>query len=60
MIRALLLTIAIAANAQTPRGEQVFVQSCSTGYCHGARGAGAGRASSGRPWVRPSLLFAIP
>ena len=42
MIRALLLTIAIAANAQTPRGEQIFVQSCSTGYCHGARGAGAG------------------
>ncbi len=44
MIRAILLSFSIAtiAYAQTGRGEQVFVQSCSSGYCHGARGSGAG------------------
>ncbi len=44
MIRSLLLTILACgiANAQAARGEQVFTQSCSSGYCHGARGVGAG------------------
>jgi mono/diheme cytochrome c family protein len=44
MIRPLLLTLAICgiAQAQTGRGEQVFVQTCSSGYCHGGRGVGAG------------------
>jgi mono/diheme cytochrome c family protein len=44
MIRTFLLAIAFCglAQAQAAKGEQVFVQSCSTGYCHGARGVGAG------------------
>ncbi len=42
MIRVLLLGVVLATFAQAQRGEQVFVQSCSSGYCHGARGAGAG------------------
>lgn len=44
MIRAVVLSIVACgiANAQAGRGEAVFVQSCSTGYCHGSRGVGAG------------------
>jgi len=44
MIRALLLTVFVStlAHAQAGRGEQVFAQTCSSGYCHGGRGAGAG------------------
>ncbi len=44
MIRSLVLSMVVCgiANAQAVRGEQVFVQSCSTGYCHGSRGVGAG------------------
>lgn len=44
MIRALLVTVVACGivRAQAVRGEQVFVQSCSTGYCHGSRGVGAG------------------
>jgi mono/diheme cytochrome c family protein len=44
MIRALLLglTAAAAVHAQATNGAQIFVQSCSSGYCHGARGVGGG------------------
>lgn len=44
MIRALLLSIAVCGmtQAQAVRGEQVFAQTCSSGYCHGGRGVGAG------------------
>ena len=42
MIRALVLGLGVATLAYAQRGEQVFVQSCSSGYCHGARGTGAG------------------
>ena len=40
----LLLTVVASAlsYAQPTRGETVFVQTCASGYCHGARGAGAG------------------
>jgi mono/diheme cytochrome c family protein len=30
------------SNAAVKRGEQVFAQSCATGYCHGARGGAGG------------------
>lgn len=48
MTRALLLLLipALGWTQSLPdvvkRGEQVFAQSCATGYCHGARGAAAG------------------
>ena len=45
---ALLLVTAMIAFAQAPapittsKGETVFAQTCASGYCHGARGAGGG------------------
>ena len=44
MKHALLLTLLASAlcRAQPTRGETVFVQTCGSGYCHGARGTGAG------------------
>jgi mono/diheme cytochrome c family protein len=42
MIRALLAMMAVCGLAQAQRGAQVFTQSCSSGYCHGGRGVGAG------------------
>jgi mono/diheme cytochrome c family protein len=39
---ALMVVACGITQAQAIRGEQVFVQSCSTGYCHGSRGVGAG------------------
>ncbi|MEO8097669.1 MAG: c-type cytochrome [Acidobacteriota bacterium] len=47
-MKLLSLSIALSAAAwsQSPqvlqRGEQVFTQTCGSGYCHGARAAGAG------------------
>lgn len=47
MRRALLVLIPALALAQTPadtlkHGEEVFNKTCSTGYCHGAKGVGSG------------------
>lgn len=44
MIRTLGLVLIVCgiAQAQAGRGEQVFAMTCSSGYCHGGRGVGAG------------------
>jgi mono/diheme cytochrome c family protein len=36
------LALSCAAQSVTKRGEQVFAQSCATGYCHGVKGASSG------------------
>ncbi|MEO5926966.1 MAG: cytochrome c [Bryobacteraceae bacterium] len=67
MIRAILLSLSLAAiaHAQAGRGAQVFVQSCSSGYCHGARGGGAGAprlAARGfdQDFIRDTVTNGIP
>ena len=43
-VLAILCALALACAAQdvAKRGEQVFVKTCATGYCHGVRGVSSG------------------
>src|SRR5580704_3658074 len=59
---ALVLLFAQAASgpALVQRGEQVFAQSCSVGYCHGVAGAaGRGPRLRGRNFEESYLLGII-
>jgi mono/diheme cytochrome c family protein len=52
-----LLAQGIDASVTIARGEQIFAQSCSGGYCHGAAGAaGRGPRLRGRSLDRPFVL----
>lgn len=54
---ALLLAQAAAAPSLVARGEQIFAQNCSVGYCHGVAGAaGRGPRLRGRTFQRDYLL----
>jgi mono/diheme cytochrome c family protein len=53
---ALLLAQAAAGPALVARGEQIFAQSCSVGYCHGVAGAaGRGPRLRGRTFSKDYL-----
>jgi len=57
---ALLLAQASAGPALIERGERIFAQSCSVGYCHGAAGAaGRGPRLRGRTFSKDYLYSVI-
>lgn len=54
---ALLLAQSVAAPVAAARGEQIFAQNCSVGYCHGVAGsAGRGPRLRGRSFPKDYLL----
>jgi len=53
---ALLMAQSVAGPAAIARGEQIFAQSCSVGYCHGVAGAaGRGPRLRGRSFAKDYL-----
>ena len=53
---ALLLAQSVAGPAAVTRGEQIFAQNCSVGYCHGVAGAaGRGPRLRGRSFAKDYL-----
>jgi mono/diheme cytochrome c family protein len=53
---ALLLAQTVAAQAAVTRGDQIFAQNCSVGYCHGVAGAaGRGPRLRGRSFSKDYL-----
>ncbi len=53
---ALLLAQSVAGPAAVARGEQIFAQNCSVGYCHGVAGAaGRGPRLRGRSFAKDYL-----
>jgi len=60
IVAALLLAHAAADPALVARGERIFAQSCSVGYCHGVAGAaGRGPRLRGRSFASNYLYSAI-
>src|SRR5712671_2398464 len=54
---ALLMAQSVAVPAAVTRGEQIFAQNCSVGYCHGVAGAaGRGPRLRGRTFSKDYLL----
>lgn len=57
---ALLMAQAAAGPALIARGERIFAQSCSVGYCHGVAGAaGRGPRLRGRTFAKDYLVSVI-
>lgn len=60
IVLALLLAQAAADPAPVARGERIFAQSCSVGYCHGVAGAaGRGPRLRGRTFTNDYLYGVI-
>lgn len=60
IVLALLLAQAATDPALAARGERIFAQSCSVGYCHGVAGAaGRGPRLRGRAFAKDYLLGVI-
>ena len=60
IVLALLFAQAAAEPARVARGEQIFAQSCSVGYCHGVAGAaGRGPRLRGRTFAKDYLFSVI-
>jgi mono/diheme cytochrome c family protein len=60
IVLALLLAQAAADPAPVARGERIFAQSCSVGYCHGVAGAaGRGPRLRGRSFAKDYLYSVI-
>jgi len=54
---ALLMAQSVAVPAAVTRGEQIFAQNCSVGYCHGVAGAaGRGPRLRGRSFAKDYLF----
>jgi len=60
IVLALLLAQAAADSALVARGERIFAQSCSVGYCHGVAGAaGRGPRLRGRSFAKDYLYSVV-